>query len=75
MSNSLSRCLFRALPLVVLAWSALPAFAQEDPAALRPPNPAGIKGPVAVLVYILIAILAAAVVAAVAMPSKRGHQD
>ena len=64
------------LPVLTLAVTAGSSVAQSvDPSELRPPNPGTIKGPVAALVYILIAILVGLLVFAATMPSKRGHQD
>lgn len=60
---------------LALMMTALPLLAQDDAAALRPPNPGQIKGPVSVLVLILLAILAGLLIFAATMPSKRGHQD
>ncbi|MFT5424146.1 MAG: hypothetical protein ACI89L_001939 [Phycisphaerales bacterium] len=60
---------------LMLAMTALPVLAQDDAAALRPPNPGQIKGPIGVLVLILLAILAGLLIFAATLPSKRGHQD
>ncbi|MFG0307087.1 MAG: hypothetical protein ACF8Q5_12825 [Phycisphaerales bacterium JB040] len=66
--------LSRAAPLLALALCALPALAQES-SELRPPNPGTIKGPVSVLVYIVVALMAGLIIFAATLPSKRGHQD
>jgi len=78
--NNTTRVLTRALTparsaALTLAMAALPVLAQDDAAALRPPNPGQVKGPTFVLVLILLAILAGALIFAATLPSKRGHQD
>ena len=70
----LTTLLARATPLLALMLCALPALAQ-DSSELRPPNPGTIKGPVSVLVFIVVALMAGPIVFAATLPSKRGHQD
>ena len=73
-STPIGSLLFRAAPLLALVLVALPAIAQ-DSSELRPPNPGAIKGPVSVLVFIVVALMAGLIVFAATFPSKRGHQD
>ena len=73
--NALRRCVVWLAPMVVLAVVAMPVLGQTDPSELRPPNPGSVKGPVPVLVYILIGVLTAMMVFAATLKAKRGHQD
>ena len=74
MKNPLRRVSALSTSLLVLALCAAPTLAQ-DSADLRPPNPGSIKGPVSVLVFIVVALMAGLIVFAATLPSKRGHQD
>jgi len=69
-SQSMTRAIAPALALLVTAGSAL---AQSS--TPRPPAPGDLKDPPTFLTWFLAIILVALCVAAVNIPSKRGHQD
>lgn len=66
-----------ALPLAALLWAAAPAEAQpgKQQGAPSPPTPKQPDEPPIVMNYLVLLVVAAAILGANAIPSKRGHQD
>lgn len=66
-----------ALPLVVALLCAVPADAQPGAKnqPISPPTPKQPDEPPIIMNYLVMLALAAAVIGANAIPSKRGHQD
>ncbi|MCC6675903.1 MAG: hypothetical protein IT436_02050 [Phycisphaerales bacterium] len=66
-----------ALPLAAVLWAAAPAQAQpnKQQGAPTPPTPKQPDEPPIIMNYLVMVAVAAAILGANAIPSKRGHQD